>query len=72
MLTKIYLLSDFLYYKNAAEVDIAPALGKIIENVKYRSMAQGHCVRLKSMSRTIITVQGFLFAATLSVEKIKL
>ena len=58
-------------YKNAADVDIAPASCKIIKNVKYRSWAPGQGVQLKGMSRTI-TMQGFTFAATLGVEKIKL
>ena len=57
--------------KNAAEVDIAPALGKIIKNVKYRSRAPSQGVRLKGMSRTT-SVQGFTFTATLGAEKIKL
>ena len=32
------------FNKNAAEVDIAPALGKITKNVKYRSRAPGQGV----------------------------
>ena len=39
--------------KNAAEVDIAPASGKIIKNVRYMSRALGQDVRLKGMSRKI-------------------
>ena len=57
--------------KNTAKVDITPASGKIIKNVKYRSRAPGQCVHLKGMSRTI-SMQGFTFAATLGAEKIKL
>ena len=68
----IYPLYPLLYRnKNAAEVDIAPASGKIIKNVRYRSRSLGQDVRLKGTSRTI-TMQGFTFAASLCVEKIKL
>ena len=54
-------------HKNAKEVDIAPALGKIIKNMKYRSRAPGQCVCLKGMSMTI-SMQGF----TLTYKLIKL
>ena len=37
LVTKIKATS----YKNSAEVDIAPASGKITKNVKYRSRAPG-------------------------------
>ena len=64
-------LTFCMFNKNSAEVNIAPASGKIIKNVKYRSRALGQGVSLKGMSRTI-TMQGFTFAATLCAEKIKL
>ena len=54
--------------KNAAEVDIAPASGKIIKNMKYRSRAQGQGAQLKGMSRTI-TMQGFTLTAITGAEK---
>ena len=54
-------------HTNAEEVDIAPASGKIIKYVKYRSRAPGQVVRLKGMSRT-----GFTCSCTLGAEKIKL
>ena len=37
--TPAYL--SFSIYKNSAEVDIAPASGKITKNMKYRSRAPG-------------------------------
>ena len=77
----VYLICHILYAiscdttgsnnKNAAEVDIAPASGKIINNVKYRSRALHQDVQLKGMSRTI-TMQGFTFTASLCADKIKL
>ena len=42
--------------KNAAKVNIAPALVKIIKHVKYRSMATDQGVRLKGMSRILCKV----------------
>ena len=56
--------------KNAAEVNIAPASGKIIENVKNRSRAPGQGVPFKGLSMTI-SMQSFTLAATLGAEKIK-
>ena len=60
-----------LLYKNAAEVDIAPALGKITKTVKYRSRAPGQSVCLKGMSR-IITMHGFTLTTITKAEKTKL
>ena len=56
--------------KNAADVDIAPASGKIIKNMKYRSRAPGQGAQLKGMSRTI-TMQGFTLTAITGAEKTK-
>ena len=53
-------------YKNSAEVDIAPASGKVNSS---RAPGQGAC--LKGMSRTI-TMQVFRLAAISDVEKTKL
>ena len=57
--------------KNSAEVDIAPASGKISKNIKYRSRSAGLGACLKGMSRTI-TMQGFKLAAITDAEKTKL
>ena len=58
-------------HKNSAEVDIAPASGKISKNIKYRSRSAGQGACLKGMSRTI-TRQGFKLAAITDAEKTKL
>ena len=42
-----------LEHKNATEVDIAPASGKITKNMKYRSRAPGQGARLNVIPRTI-------------------
>ena len=54
--------------KNSAEVDIAPASGKVNRPC---NIVQGQGACLKGMSRTI-TVQGFRLAAISDVEKTKL
>ena len=56
-------------HKNSAEVNIAPASGKISKNIKYRSRSAGQGACLKGISRTI-TMQGF--TAITDAEKTKL
>ena len=58
------------FNKNAAEVDIAPALGKITKNLKYRSRGPGQGMFRKGMSRTF-TMQDFTLTAITGAEKTK-
>ena len=57
-----------MYYKNSAEVDIAPAIGEITTACNVGQAKTGYGACLKSVARTN-TMQGFIFTATTAAEK---